>query len=182
MTRQLVAPDGIGKTISLLKKLGVVILVIGLLGLAYPYLRDASAISIGAFMVLGGHFRMTFAIASRSLGPVALKYFFGLTMIFSGTGFIGNPSMTSEMMTLAMTFYLAADVITSSLYGYALMKIGGGRVLLINTFVTAILAVMTYIEWPTSGNHFLGFVIGLKLLLDGFALLWLGNQLKKAYS
>lgn len=65
MSNQRSKKEELEKTIKSFKTLGIVILAIGLLALAYPNgIGEVSAISIGAVMILGGHFRMTLAVVA----------------------------------------------------------------------------------------------------------------------
>jgi uncharacterized membrane protein HdeD (DUF308 family) len=172
MTNQSSTSKGLEKTIKASKTLGIVILVIGVLALVYPNgFGKVSAISIGAVMILGGHFRMTLAVVSKSMGSVVLKFLFGLFMIFSGTGFIGNPDMSLVTITLALAVYLLADGVIAVVYGFSLLSVGKGIFLLSNGIVSILIAILIFI---------LGTYIGVKLITDGLTFVLTGNIMKKA--
>ncbi len=179
MANQPTATEALQKTIKSFKTLGIVILVIGILALIYPNgFGKVSAISIGACMILGGHFRMTLAIVAKSMGSIVLKFMFGLTMIFAGTGFIGNPDMALTTLTFAMILYLIVDGTVTSVYGYSLLSLGKGMFLLANGIISIVLAALVYMNWPESSHFILGIYIGVKLVIDGITLFLTGNMLK----
>lgn len=114
------------------------------------------------------------------MGSTVLKFLFGLFMIFSGTGFIGNPDMGLTTITLAMAIYLLADGLIASVYSFTLLSIGKGKFILASGVLTVIFAVLVYTTWPQSGLYILGMFISAKLVVDGIAFYLTGDMISKA--
>lgn len=168
------------KSVKKVMIVGILIAVIGLIAIIYPEgFGKVSVTMIGAFMVIVGFLRLTFAITSYSWGSLFIRYIYGILMIIGGVWVIGNPDMGLEALTVVMAVYFIIDGLTQFFYSFSLIPIGGGVYLLLSGILSLGLGVFIFMEFPESSTYAIGIYLGIKLLLDGISLALTGKAVYK---
>ena len=161
-------------------RFGLLVLIIGILAIVYPFgFGKFTVMIIGSFLLIGGILRIIFAILSPSMGSLLMRYLYGIFMVLAGIYIIMNPESGLEVLTMVMAVYFIIDGITNVIYSFSLMPIGGGFFLLISGIITLILGIMIFTRWPESSNYIIGIYLGIKLALDGLTLFLSGKAIKK---
>jgi uncharacterized membrane protein HdeD (DUF308 family) len=65
------------------------------------------------------------------------------------------------------------------MFSFFLKPIGGGTIMLLDGIFSIVLGILIWVKWPASGEWAIGLLVGIKLLIDGIALLSLGMIGKK---
>ena len=164
-------------------RFGLLVLVIGIIAMVYPFgFGKFTVIIIGSFLIIGGILRIIFAILSPTMGGMIWRYLYALLMIFAGGYLISNPDSGLEALALAMALYFIIDGITNAFYSFSLMPIGGGFYLLFCGIISILLGALIFSKWPESSTYIIGIYLGIKLALDGLGLFLAGQSVKKAAS
>ncbi len=172
---------GINKASKSVIYLGLLALLLGIIALAYPAgIGKFSAVVIGVFLILGGFFRLSFAIISFSMGSMIFRYLYAILMIIAGIWIISNPEMGLAVLTMIMAVYFIVDGITEIVYFFSLMLIGGGAYMLISGIAGLILGGLIFFHWPESSNYALGIYLGIKLMIDGLMLSLTAYSIRKS--
>jgi uncharacterized membrane protein HdeD (DUF308 family) len=171
MNYETVVSKGIKGTTKPVILTGLLVLLLGIVAVAYPAgIGKFTAVVIGVFLILGGIFRLSFAIFSFSMGSMTLRYLYAILMIIAGIWIISNPEMGLAVLTMIMAVYFIVDGITEIVYSFSLMLIGGGAYMLISGIAGLILGGLIFFHWPESSNYALGIYLGIKLMIDGLML------------
>jgi uncharacterized membrane protein HdeD (DUF308 family) len=158
----------------------VVLIILGILSIVLPaYSGMTIAVILGILFVIGGVLRTTFAFVTTSWGSAILRFLFGLVMFFGGLWLIINPDMGMTTLTIVLAAMFIIDGISEVLFSFFLKPIGGGSMMLIDGILGVLLGIFIFVKWPASGEWAIGLLVGIKLIIDGIALLSLGMVGKK---
>jgi len=161
--------------------MGLLAFILGIIAIAYPAgIGKFTAVVIGVFLVLGGIFRLSFAIVSFSMGSMILRYLYAILMIIAGIWIISNPDTGLAALTMVMAVYFIIDGITEIGYSFSLMPIGGGAFMLLSGIAGLILGGLIFFHWPESSNYALGIYLGIKLIIDGAMLSLTAYKVRKS--
>ena len=169
----------VGKSVKQLSQrvliLGIVLAVLGVICLVVPF-QTGMAISVilGLFFIAGGVIRAMFAFIGLTWGSTLLRLLFGALMVVVGLWMVINPDAGVRVMSLWLAVYFLVDGILGVIYSFQLRPIGGGGWVLLDGLMGVVLAWMIWSQWPFSGDAAVGILIGIKLILDGGALISLG--------
>ena len=151
--------------------MGLLALLLGIVAVVFPAgIGKFTTVVIGVFLILGGIFRLSFAIVSFSMGSMILRYLYAILMIIAGIWIISNPDTGLAVLTMVMAVYFIVDGITEIAYSFSLMPIGGGAYMLLSGIAGLILGGLIFFHWPESSNYALGIYLGIKLIIDGAML------------
>ena len=158
----------------------VVIIVLGILSIALPaYSGMTITVILGVLLVIGGVLRTTFAFVTTSWGSAILRFLFGLVMLFGGIWLVMNPDMGMTTLTIILAVMFVVDGISQVMFSFFLKPIGGGTMMLLDGILGIVLGILIWVKWPASGDWAIGLLVGIKLVIDGIALLTLGMVGKK---
>ncbi len=169
----------VGKSVKQLSQrvliLGIVLAVLGVICLIVPF-QTGMAISVilGLFFIAGGVIRAMFAFIGLTWGSAILRFLFGALMVLVGFWLATNPDAGVQVLSIWLAVYFFVDGILGVIYSFQLRQIGGGSGVLLNGIMGIALALMIWFQWPFSGDSAVGILIGIKLILDGGALISLG--------
>jgi uncharacterized membrane protein HdeD (DUF308 family) len=162
---------GINKVSKSVIYMGLLALLLGIVAVAFPAgIGKFTTVVIGIFLILGGIFRLSFAIVSFSMGSMILRYLYAILMIIAGIWIIANPDTGLAVLTMVMAVYFIVDGFTEIAYSFSLMPIGGGAYMLLSGIAGLILGGLIFFHWPESSNYALGIYLGIKLIIDGAML------------
>jgi len=172
---------GINKASKSVIYIGLLALLLGIIAIAYPSgIGRFTAVVIGIFLILGGIFRLSFAIVSFSMGSMILRYLYAVLMIIAGIWIIANPDTGLAVLTMVMAVYFMVDGITEIAYSFSLMPVGGGAYMLLSGMAGLILGGLIFLHWPESSNYALGIYLGIKLIIDGTMLSLTAYTIRKS--
>jgi uncharacterized membrane protein HdeD (DUF308 family) len=134
---------------------------------------------LGVLFIIGGALRTTFAFVTTSWGSAILRFLFGLVMFFGGIWLIMNPEMGMATLTIVLAVMFIIDGISEVTFSFFLKPVGGGTIMLLDGIFSIVLGILIFAKWPASGEWAIGLLVGIKLVIDGIALLTLGMVSKK---
>ena len=176
--------EGVGNISQRILVLGIVLAVVGVICLVVPF-QTGKAISVilGVFLIIGGFIRALFAFIGLTMGSTFFRFLFGFLMIIAGVLLVSNPDAGLQALTVWLSIYFLVDGIVAVIYSFELRRFGGGGWVLLDGIMAIVLAIMIWKQWPFAGESAIGILLGIKLLLDGGALIGLGfagRSLQKA--
>ena len=167
-----------GKVIAV----GAVLSLIGIVFILKPEALGMGVSSlVGVLLIILGLFRIAFAWIASTWGSTLLRFFIGALALAAGILVLMDPARGREVLTIVLAVYLLLDGISEVALALPLRPIGGMWVML-SGIVSIVLAIMIWRQWPASGEWALGILIGVKLLIDGLAILGVGVAAKSTTS
>lgn len=154
----------------------VILLAIGLLALLFPALTGVSAASVApVFLILGGAvglFDGLLGLFHDRSAVVWSQALFGL--IYLGVGVLLAANLGAAVMTMGVI--VAAGFLSQALVAaIALLSGTGHRLwLLLLACCNALLAWMSFVQWPFGAMDLLGLNIGISVISWGIAMLFGG--------
>jgi uncharacterized membrane protein HdeD (DUF308 family) len=160
--------------------LGLGLIALGIVVLVYPQQSGMTvAFILGLLLLIGGLLRLAFAWLSVSWGDTFLRFLFGLLAVLAGGYMMVQPAIGLQALTIVVIIYLIADGISEIIFALRVPPATGGTLILLSGAVTLLLGVLLWLGWPWSGEKAIGLMIGLKLLLDGVALVGIGMTARR---
>ena len=164
---------------SKVRNLGIFLVILGALSIWAPQVTGKTlAIIIGVVLIFGGIGRTMFSWIAPSWGSAFLRAAVGILTVVAGVYMLIQPEVGSKALALVLMFYLFADGITSLIVALKMPPVVSGGWMILGSLASIGLGVLMWMQWPASGELAVGALIGVKLLLDGIALIGLGVAAK----
>jgi uncharacterized membrane protein HdeD (DUF308 family) len=158
---------------------GILSLVLGIAAIVYNGTATiASVVVFGWLLMFGGFIEIAQAFQVRYWSGFFLYLLDGIVRAVVGALLVLYPQSGAEALTLVLSFYFIAGGLFKSV-GSSLLRFPSWGWSVLSGVVSIALGVMLAMQWPTSSTWFIGFAVGLDLILYGWALLMFGAAIKK---
>jgi uncharacterized membrane protein HdeD (DUF308 family) len=177
------ASSAVKKAGGWLMLLAVSFIILGMIAIAEPAIAGlAVTIWIGWLLIFGGVIHAIGAFRAGDFGRAIWQVLLAAIYVIGGYYFLSHPLLALGTLTLFLAFILFAEFVLEIL---AFVKNAGepGRSWrLINAIVTLLLAVMIWLQWPSSSVWAIGTIVGVNLIMTGFSRLMLGMMARRVGS
>ncbi len=164
---------------------GIAMLLTGTTAVIYDVTATfASVVVFGWLLLLAGVTQIVHAFQVRTWSGFFLYLLDGIIRAAVGTMMVIYPGAGAEALTLLLSFYFVVGGTFKAIASGALRFPSWGWSVA-SGLVSIALGVMLAMQWPASSMWFIGFVVGLDLMLYGWALLMFAaavNKLSPSYS
>ena len=158
---------------------GIASLVLGAAAVSYDTtVALASMVVFGWLLVLVGVIQMAHAFQVRRWSGFSLYLLDGIIRATVGALLMIYPEAGVESLTLILSFYFVVGGLFKAC-GSALLRFPGWGWSVASGVVSVALGVMLAMQWPASGTWFIGFAVGVDLILYGWALLMFAAAVRK---
>lgn len=173
--------EKVGAVGTKVRNLGIFVAILGALAIWAPQLTGKTlAIVVGILLILGGIGRTLFSWVAPSWGNAILRAAVGVLTVIAGVYMMMQPDVGSRALAMVLMVYLFVDGITSLIVALKMPPVVSGAWMIMGSLVSIGLGVLMWMQWPASGELAIGLLIGVKLLLDGIAMIALGVATKSA--
>jgi len=162
------APD-IQKNWGWYLTLGIAMIALGIYAIYAE--RSATTVSIvvlGVILALGGISEIALALSMRNAGHMFLMLLVGVLYIVAGVMLCQHPEAGAQTVTLLLAVLFVFDGIYRVIAALWLQFPQWGWYAL-SGLVTVALGVMLWAQYPNSAAWFIGFAVGVNLILAGIA-------------
>jgi uncharacterized membrane protein HdeD (DUF308 family) len=157
--------------------LGVALIVLGFVALGSVVIATlATALVIGALMLVGGVTEIVGAFWSRGWSGFFLHLLPGILLVVVGVLFLGAPLDAVVVLTLLLACLLLAGGIFKIVAAMSYRFASWGWSL-VSGAIDVVLGVMIWLEWPASALWVIGLFVGISLVFRGFNWIGLGAAL-----
>ena len=157
---------------------GIALSIIGIAGVALPQITSlVSEIFLGWLLVMAGV--LAGYIVFLSQGRSMIAWLKPVLLIVTGALFLFNPPAGIAAMALLLTFYLLLDAFASFGLAYDYRPLKGWLWMVFNGVLSLLLAFFVLIGWPETSAILIGIFIGISLLFDGLALIFMSLAVGK---
>jgi uncharacterized membrane protein HdeD (DUF308 family) len=158
----------------------IAFIVLGTMAILAPFVAGvAVATLVGWLLVVGGVMHIVNAFRSGSVMRAVWQSLVGLFYLIVGLYFLAHPVIALGTLTLMLAFVLFFEAIMDMTAWFATRSEEGSGWLLVNTFATAVLAVLIWSQWPSVSVWAIGTLVGIKLMISGFSRLMLGTATRR---
>ena len=167
-----------GKFGSFTLVIGSLLIILGTVGIIFPVTVSlASSFFAALLLIIGGSFwaAHTFKYNPRN-APSWLK---PMLLLMTGGLLFLNPSSGAEAVGLLLALYLLLDAFGSFSLAQSLHPAKGWGWMVFNGMVSALLAILFLVGWPSTSLWLVGLYISISLLFDGWVLVAIGWAVRK---
>ncbi|MCF7985794.1 MAG: HdeD family acid-resistance protein [Thiohalocapsa sp.] len=149
---------------------GLASIVLGTIGLGMTYyLTQATAVFIGALLIVGGVLQLLDAMKCRGWKSVAWHILIALLYVVAGLITVTHHQIAAISLTLILASILIAVGILRAIIAFQIRPAKGWYWPLISGIVSLILGGMIMAEWPQSGLWIIGLFIAIELIFNGWS-------------
>ncbi|GJM10355.1 MAG: hypothetical protein DHS20C11_26310 [Lysobacteraceae bacterium] len=164
---------------SIVVAVGAIMLILGIFSVAAPMVAGASvAIMVGTLLTIGGVGQCLLAFRAGAFGRGLLVFIVGLLMTVVGINLLTEPLAGMVSLTVILIIYLVASGLLESVMALQMRPHPGWGISLLNGLITLLLGALLWLEFPWSGAWAIGILLGIKLIVSGWALIFVGRNLK----
>jgi uncharacterized membrane protein HdeD (DUF308 family) len=158
--------------------LGMALIFVGFIALGSLWIASlATAVVIGALLVVGGVAEIVGAFWSRGWSRVFLHLLSGLLSLGVGGLFLWAPVDALLTLTLLLACLLTVGGVFKIVAALSYRFEGWGWPL-VSGVIDLVLGVMILLEWPASALWVIGLFVGISLVFRGFNWIGLGIALR----
>jgi uncharacterized membrane protein HdeD (DUF308 family) len=158
---------------------GVLSLVTGAAAIVYNGSATiASVVVFGWLLLFAGFIEIGQAFQLRYWSGFFLYLLDGIVRAVVGGLLILYPNSGAQALTLVLSFYFIAGGLFKSIVS-SLLRFPSWGWSVFSGAVSIVLGVMLAMQWPASSTWFIGFAVGIDLVLYGWALLMFAAAIKK---
>jgi uncharacterized membrane protein HdeD (DUF308 family) len=146
----------------------VLLIVLGIVAIALPFIAGIAISSIvGWMLVFGGVTHLAAAFHVRGAGAVLWELLVGLVYLVGGGYMVFHPLLGVATLTLflAGVFFAEGVLEIMAFFGIRGQKSSGW--MLFDGLVTLFLAGLIWAHWPSSSAWAIGTIVGISLLMSG---------------
>lgn len=157
--------------------IGVILLVCGLLAVAAPLAAGVSiTLLVGLLLTVGGIGQCLLALHAGAFGKGLLVFLIGSLTVIAGVFMLTQPIEGLEAITLFLAAYFVASGFFELVAAMQMRPTPGWGWMLLNGLVTLVLGLIIWLQFPLSGVWAVGVLFGLKLMMGGWWLVFLGRR------
>ncbi len=153
--------------------LGILNIFFGFIALGSPLIAGATVtLLIGIVLTLNGVFELVHAFNRHGWKAGVLTFAAGIISILVGGYVMANPEAALLTITLVLSIYFVISGITQIMSSFKAPS--GKGMLIFSGFVSLILGIMIWRQWPVSGVWAVGILVGIRILFMGWGMLFMG--------
>ena len=158
---------------------GITMLLLGTAAIIYDVTATiVSVVLFGWLLMVAGFMQIVHAFQVRTWSGFFLYLLDGIIRTVVGALLVIYPDAGAQSITLLLSFYFIVAGLFKTFGSIALQFPSWGWSVA-SGVVSVTLGVMLAMQWPTSATWFIGFAVGLDLILYGWALLMFAAAIKK---
>jgi uncharacterized membrane protein HdeD (DUF308 family) len=158
---------------------GFVSLVLGTAAVIYNSTATlASVIVFGWLLLLAGFMEIVHAFQVRSWSGFFLYLLDGIVRATVGTLMLVYPGSGAQALTLVLSFYFIVAGVFRTIGSISLQFPSWGWSVA-SGLLSVALGTMLALQWPASGQWFIGLAVGIDLIMYGWALLMFALAVRK---
>jgi uncharacterized membrane protein HdeD (DUF308 family) len=153
--------------------LGITLVVVGILSLAFPLFAALSFnLLIGVTLLAGGIVTLAHALRVRRWQGFALQLLLGLLYAGAGVIFIAHPFAGLVALTLTLGAFFVADGVARVLLALQIRPESGWWLFLLSGVLSLFLGLLVLLGLPSGWSvPVLGIVLGINMIFAGIAFL-----------
>ncbi len=173
--------DGIKKNARLAFITGIILLICGVLAVGSPFAAGVSVtIMVGSLLIIGGISQCFLAFQAGAFGKGLLIFLVGALTAVAGFYLFGQPLAGLATITIFLAAYFIVTGIFELIAAIQIRPAEGWGWMLFNGIVTLLLGIMIWRQFPLSGAWAIGTLFGIKLMMSGLSLIFIGRSVRGA--
>jgi len=150
--------------------LGILLTILGVACIVFDVTATFTTVLVfGWLLLIGGVFALVQAFTIGSWGGFFLYLLTALFRGFTGYLLVRNPVIGAESLTLLLgSFFIVGGLFRA--IGSGMAKFPNWGCAVFSGIVSVVVGFMIKWQWPVTGIWFIGFAVGVDLIVDGVAV------------
>lgn len=171
--------DGIRKNARLAVIVGILMVICGFLAVASPLAAGLYVtIFVGAMLIVGGIGQCFLAFRAGAFSKGLLIFILGALTAVVGLYLVNQPVAGLASITIFLAAYFVATGIVELVGAFQIRPAQGWGLMLFNGIVTLLLGLLIWRQYPLSGAWAVGILFGIKVILGGWTLIFIGRSVR----
>ncbi len=152
---------------------GTLLIAVGFLAILLPFVVGIAVTAvIGWLLLVAGVVHLIYCWHSRSTGAVVWQLLIAVLYLFVGFYMVFHPARGLVTLTLLLASYFVIEGVIELVLYFRLRRSHRAGWFLWDGLITLLLGILIWTHWPISSVWVLGTLIGISLLISGFARLF----------
>jgi uncharacterized membrane protein HdeD (DUF308 family) len=154
--------------------LGILFIVLGVAALAFPFVTTIAAkIILGWLFLIGGIIQIVHAFSTRAWSEFFLDLLIGVLYVVAGAWLAFFPLTGIITLTLFLAFMFIVEGFLEAGIAFRIRPHSGWGWMLLSGIVAVAVGVLLIANLPSSATWAIGLLVGINLIMSGFAYLLL---------
>lgn len=159
----------------------VLMILLGSFAVAAPLATGIGvAILVAWTMIFGGFAHLAYAFAAESAGAFLWRLLIGIAYVVGGFYLAIHPTLSLVSLTLVLAGIFFAEGVLRIIFFFQARSVPGAGWTLFNGIMTLVLGFLVMRNWPASSGWAIGTIVGVNLIVSGFARLMYSVAARKA--
>jgi len=159
---------------------GIVFLIAGIFSIGSPALAGVSVtVVIGAILAVSGIAQCVAAVKMGVFGRGLFAFVLGVLTLMLGGYMLMQPVAGMAVLTLTLAAFFIASGLLEGYAAFQMRGLQGAGWLAFNSIVSFVLGALIWAQFPLSGLWAIGTLLGVRLLMTGWTLLFVGITARK---
>jgi uncharacterized membrane protein HdeD (DUF308 family) len=168
-----------GSTLSIVW--GILLVIFGLIAVAIPFLASVAVTLVVAWLIIfGGIVHIVLGFHSHGAGSVIWKLLVGIAYLVVGGYMLLHPVLGAASLTLVLAALFLIEGILNIVLYFKMRPMHGAGWVLFDGIVTLLLGALIYLQWPLSSVWAIGILVGISMVISGFARIGLSVAVRRA--
>jgi uncharacterized membrane protein HdeD (DUF308 family) len=160
---------------------GVLLIVFGIAAVAAPFVAAVAVnLAIAWLIILAGVVHLILGFRAHSAGGLIWKVLVGLAYLCFGIYLFTHPVLGVASLTLLLASLFLLEGIFDVILFFNLRSLPGSGMFLLDGIVTLLLALLIYIQWPSSAAWAIGTLVGISMIISGISRVTLSMHVRRA--
>jgi uncharacterized membrane protein HdeD (DUF308 family) len=174
--------DKVHQTADRLMWLGVALLVLGIVALAFPFFSTlVITLFVGWMLILSGLVALYGAFSLHGAAPFFGALLYGLISVAAGVFTIARPVGGALAVTLALSAVLLLQGAYELYFAFELRPMRGWGWMVGSGLASIALSLIILMGLPVTSLVALGIILGINFVSSGFALIMVGGAARKGF-
>lgn len=162
---------------------GIVIALLGVLGILFPYVTGISiSLLLGGVLVVGALIHVAHAFRARGWKGFAWQAILAIVYAFAGISLLANPVLGLATLTILLIAYFLVSGIVETVMGLQLRGEPSWGWVVASGVLSIVLAGLLWAGFPSTAAWAVGLLFGISLLSTGISMYSVGRSAKKQYA
>ena len=154
--------------------LGILLIVLGVAAIAFPFVTTIAAkIFLGWLFLIGGIIQIVHAFSTRAWSEFFLDLLIGVLYVVAGGWLAFFPLTGIVTLTLLLALMFIIEGVLEAVIAFRMRPHAGWVWMLLSGIVAIAVGVLLIAKLPSSAAWAIGLLVGINLIMSGFAYLFL---------
>jgi uncharacterized membrane protein HdeD (DUF308 family) len=154
--------------------LGILLIVLGVAAIAFPFVTTIAAkIFLGWLFLIGGIIQIVHAFSTRAWSEFFLDLLIGVLYVVAGSWLAFFPLTGIVTLTLLLALMFIIEGVLEAVIAFRIRPHAGWVWMLLSGIVAIAVGVLLIAKLPSSAAWAIGLLVGINLIMSGFAYLFL---------